>query len=43
MDVYGREKGSAGLKVVVKVLDPTANQFENMAEELSDEIQIQVW
>uniref|UniRef100_A0A8C3LL48 Nucleoporin 210 n=1 Tax=Chrysolophus pictus TaxID=9089 RepID=A0A8C3LL48_CHRPC len=43
MDVYGRVKGRTGLKVVVKVLDPEANQFYNMARELSDEIQIQVF
>ncbi|XP_065543397.1 nuclear pore membrane glycoprotein 210 isoform X2 [Lathamus discolor] len=43
MDVYGRVKGKTGLKVVVKVLDPAANQFYNMARELSDEIQIQVF
>ncbi|NWX41258.1 PO210 protein, partial [Steatornis caripensis] len=43
MDVYGRIKGRTGLKVVVKVLDPEANQFYNMARELSDEIQIQVF
>uniref|UniRef100_A0A8B9BSN0 Nucleoporin 210 n=1 Tax=Anser brachyrhynchus TaxID=132585 RepID=A0A8B9BSN0_9AVES len=43
MDVYGRVKGRTGLKVVVKVLDPAANQFYNMARELSDEIQIQVY
>uniref|UniRef100_A0A8C0EK50 Nucleoporin 210 n=1 Tax=Bubo bubo TaxID=30461 RepID=A0A8C0EK50_BUBBB len=43
MDVYGRVKGRTGLKVVVKVLDPSANQFYNMARELSDEIQIQVF
>ncbi|NXX11332.1 PO210 protein, partial [Podargus strigoides] len=43
MDVYGRVKGRTGLKVVVKVLDPAANQFHNMASELSDEIQIQVF
>ncbi|NWQ80120.1 PO210 protein, partial [Columbina picui] len=43
MDVYGRVKGKTGLKVVVKVLDPAANQFYNMAKELSDEIQIQVF
>ncbi|XP_014813936.1 PREDICTED: nuclear pore membrane glycoprotein 210 [Calidris pugnax] len=43
MDVYGRVKGRTGLKVVVKVLDPAANQFHNMARELSDEIQIQVF
>ncbi|NXW83436.1 PO210 protein, partial [Alopecoenas beccarii] len=43
MDVYGRVKGRTGLKVVVKVLDPAANQFYNMAKELSDEIQIQVF
>uniref|UniRef100_A0A803Y1L6 Nucleoporin 210 n=1 Tax=Meleagris gallopavo TaxID=9103 RepID=A0A803Y1L6_MELGA len=34
MDVYGRVKGRTGLKVVVKVLDPAANQFYNMAREL---------
>uniref|UniRef100_A0A8B9ZLT8 Nucleoporin 210 n=1 Tax=Anas platyrhynchos TaxID=8839 RepID=A0A8B9ZLT8_ANAPL len=43
MNVYGRVKGRTGLKVVVKVLDPAANQFYNMARELSDEIQIQVY
>ncbi|NWX09478.1 PO210 protein, partial [Caloenas nicobarica] len=43
MDVYGRVKGRTGLKVVVKVLDPAAKQFYNMAKELSDEIQIQVF
>ncbi|XP_009565294.2 nuclear pore membrane glycoprotein 210 isoform X5 [Cuculus canorus] len=43
MDVYGRVKGRTGLKVVVKVLHPAANQFHNMAKELSDEIQIQVF
>ncbi|XP_017690370.1 PREDICTED: nuclear pore membrane glycoprotein 210 [Lepidothrix coronata] len=43
VDVYGRVKGRTGLKVVVKVLDPAANQFYNMARELSDEIQIQVF
>ncbi|NXF10174.1 PO210 protein, partial [Smithornis capensis] len=43
VDVYGRVKGRTGLKVVVKVLDPAANQFYNMAKELSDEIQIQVF
>uniref|UniRef100_A0A8B9GDC4 Nucleoporin 210 n=1 Tax=Amazona collaria TaxID=241587 RepID=A0A8B9GDC4_9PSIT len=42
MDVYGRVKGKTGLKVVVRVLDPAANQFYNMARELSDEIQIQI-
>lgn len=42
VDVYGRVKGRTGLKVVVKVLDAAANQFYNMARELSDEIQIQV-
>lgn len=42
MDVYGRIKGKTGLKVVVRVLDPTAKQFYNMERELSDEIQIQV-
>ncbi|NWJ09888.1 PO210 protein, partial [Crypturellus undulatus] len=43
MDVYGRVKGRTGLKVVVKVLDPAADQFYDMARELSDEIQIQVF
>ncbi|KFO60925.1 Nuclear pore membrane glycoprotein 210, partial [Corvus brachyrhynchos] len=43
VDVYGRVKGRTGLKVVVKVLDAAANQFCNMARELSDEIQIQVF
>ncbi|NXH18168.1 PO210 protein, partial [Bucco capensis] len=43
MDVYGRVNGRTGLKVVVKVLDPAANQFSNMARELSSEIQIQVF
>lgn len=37
VDVYGRVKGRTGLKV-----DAAANQFYNMARELSDEIQIQV-
>ncbi|NXG56768.1 PO210 protein, partial [Hemiprocne comata] len=43
MNVYGRVKGITGLEVVVKVLDPAANQFYNMARELSDKIQIQVF
>ncbi|XP_008935247.1 PREDICTED: nuclear pore membrane glycoprotein 210-like [Merops nubicus] len=43
VDVYARVKGESGLEVVVKVLDPAANQFHNMARELSDEIQIQVF
>ncbi|XP_053154975.1 nuclear pore membrane glycoprotein 210 [Hemicordylus capensis] len=43
MDVYGRGKGRTGLKVVVKALDPSAEQFYHMARELSDEIQIQVF
>uniref|UniRef100_A0A8D2JFM4 Nucleoporin 210 n=1 Tax=Varanus komodoensis TaxID=61221 RepID=A0A8D2JFM4_VARKO len=43
MDVYGKGKGRAGLKVVVKALDPSAGQFYHMARELSDEIQIQVF
>ncbi|NWV42383.1 PO210 protein, partial [Grantiella picta] len=43
VDVYGRVKGRTGLKVVVKVLDPAAHQVYNMARELSDEIQIQVF
>ncbi|XP_066051848.1 nuclear pore membrane glycoprotein 210 isoform X2 [Chamaea fasciata] len=43
VDVHGRVKGRTGLKVVVKVLDAAANQFYNMARELSNEIQIQVF
>ncbi|NXM91684.1 PO210 protein, partial [Oenanthe oenanthe] len=43
VDVHGRVKGRTGLKVLVKVLDAAANQFYNMARELSDEIQIQVF
>uniref|UniRef100_A0A8C3NWH2 Nucleoporin 210 n=1 Tax=Cyanoderma ruficeps TaxID=181631 RepID=A0A8C3NWH2_9PASS len=43
VDVHGRVKGRTGLKVVVRVLDAAANQFYNMARELSDEIQIQVF
>ncbi|XP_010007165.1 PREDICTED: nuclear pore membrane glycoprotein 210, partial [Chaetura pelagica] len=43
VNVYGRVKGITGLKVVVKVLDPAANQFYSMARELSDKIQIQVF
>ncbi|NWY67879.1 PO210 protein, partial [Erithacus rubecula] len=43
VDVHGRVKGRTGLKVVVKVLDAAANQFHNLARELSDEIQIQVF
>ncbi|KAL7986057.1 hypothetical protein Chor_011223, partial [Crotalus horridus] len=43
VDVYGKVKGKTGLKVVVKVLDPSAGQFSHMAKELTDEIQIQVF
>ncbi|XP_026532928.1 nuclear pore membrane glycoprotein 210 [Notechis scutatus] len=43
VDVYGKGKGKTGLKVVVKVLDPSAGQFSYMAKELTDEIQIQVF
>ncbi|ETE69030.1 Nuclear pore membrane glycoprotein, partial [Ophiophagus hannah] len=43
VDIYGKGKGKTGLKVVVKVLDPSAGQFSYMAKELTDEIQIQVF
>ncbi|KAM6468057.1 nuclear pore membrane glycoprotein 210 isoform 2-T2 [Liasis olivaceus] len=43
VDVYGKGKGKTGLKVIVKVLDPSAGQFCHMAKELTDEIQIQVF
>ena len=42
MTVHGRVKGRTGLRVVVKALDPKAGQLHGLAEELSDEIQIQV-
>ncbi|XP_053774500.1 nuclear pore membrane glycoprotein 210 isoform X3 [Desmodus rotundus] len=43
MTVHGRVKGRTGLRVVVKALDPKAGQLHGLAEELSDEIQIQVF
>ncbi|KAG8430005.1 hypothetical protein GDO86_018656, partial [Hymenochirus boettgeri] len=43
MNVYAKMKGKTGLKVTVKVTDPTARQFHGGAQELSDEIQIQVY
>ncbi|XP_054833051.1 nuclear pore membrane glycoprotein 210 [Eublepharis macularius] len=43
MDVYSKGKGRTGLKVIVKALNPSAEQFSHMARELSDEIQIQVF
>ncbi|XP_054431060.1 nuclear pore membrane glycoprotein 210 [Pteronotus mesoamericanus] len=43
MTVHGRVKGRTGLRVVVKALDPKAGQLQDLAEELSDEIQIQVF
>ncbi|XP_007948814.1 nuclear pore membrane glycoprotein 210 [Orycteropus afer afer] len=43
MNVHGRVKGRTGLKLVVKALDPTAGQLHGLAQELSDEIQIQVF
>lgn len=42
MSVHGRGRGRTGLRVVVRALDPTAGQLQDLAAELSDEIQIQV-
>ncbi|XP_015284400.1 PREDICTED: nuclear pore membrane glycoprotein 210 [Gekko japonicus] len=43
MNVYSKGKGRTGLKVIVKAVDPSAEQFCHMLRELSDEIQIQVF
>ncbi|KAL1021498.1 hypothetical protein UPYG_G00014030 [Umbra pygmaea] len=43
MSVTGKTKGKTGLKVVLKVTDPTAGQLEGNRLELSDELQIQVY
>ncbi|XP_004581422.2 nuclear pore membrane glycoprotein 210 [Ochotona princeps] len=43
MNVLGRVKGRTGLRVVAKAMDPTAGQLHGFAQELSDEIQIQVF
>uniref|UniRef100_A0A8C7WMJ7 Nucleoporin 210 n=1 Tax=Oryzias sinensis TaxID=183150 RepID=A0A8C7WMJ7_9TELE len=42
MTVVGRTRGRTGLKVVLRVTDPTAKQLERNLLELRDEIQIQV-
>lgn len=43
MRVTGRTRGRTGLKVVLRVSDHTAQQLVNNLQELSDEIQIQVY
>ncbi|XP_018095905.1 nuclear pore membrane glycoprotein 210 [Xenopus laevis] len=43
MNVYAKMKGKTGLKVTVRVTDPAAKQLYSLAQELSDEIQIQVY
>ncbi|KAM5147759.1 nuclear pore membrane glycoprotein 210 [Mantella aurantiaca] len=43
MNVYAKMKGKTGLKVTVRVTDPLAKQFFGQTDELSDEIQIQVF
>uniref|UniRef100_A0A673CGL2 BIG2 domain-containing protein n=1 Tax=Sphaeramia orbicularis TaxID=375764 RepID=A0A673CGL2_9TELE len=43
MTVTGRTRGRTGLKVVLRVNDPTAGQLVGDLEELKDEIQIQVY
>uniref|UniRef100_A0A3P9JE26 Nucleoporin 210 n=1 Tax=Oryzias latipes TaxID=8090 RepID=A0A3P9JE26_ORYLA len=43
MTVVGRTRGRTGLKVVLRVTDPTAKQLERNLLELRDEIQIQVY
>ncbi|KAM3914823.1 nuclear pore membrane glycoprotein 210 [Leptodactylus fuscus] len=43
MNVYAKMKGKTGLRVTVRVTDASADQFFGQAQELSDEIQIQVF
>ncbi|KAM3871773.1 nuclear pore membrane glycoprotein 210 [Diretmus argenteus] len=43
MSVTGRTRGRTGLKVVLRATDPKAGQLEGNLQELSDEIQIQVY
>ncbi|XP_027875440.1 nuclear pore membrane glycoprotein 210 [Xiphophorus couchianus] len=43
MTVTGRTRGRTGLKVVLRVSDPNAQQLEGNVLELRDEIQIQVY
>ncbi|XP_013866027.1 nuclear pore membrane glycoprotein 210 [Austrofundulus limnaeus] len=43
MRVTGRMRGRTGLKVVLRVTDPKAQQLQGSLQELSDEIQIQVY
>ncbi|KAE8293658.1 Nuclear pore membrane glycoprotein 210 [Larimichthys crocea] len=43
MRVTGKTRGRTGLKVVLKVTDPNAGQLVGNLQELTDEIQIQVY
>nr|XP_015823657.2 nuclear pore membrane glycoprotein 210 isoform X1 [Nothobranchius furzeri] len=43
MRVTGKMRGRTGLKVLLRVTDPTAQQLKGSLRELSDEIQIQVY
>ncbi|XP_061591816.1 nuclear pore membrane glycoprotein 210 [Cololabis saira] len=43
MRVTGKARGRTGLKVVLRVSDPTSQQLQRNQQELSDEIQIQVY
>ncbi|XP_056380163.1 nuclear pore membrane glycoprotein 210-like [Hyla sarda] len=43
MNVYAKMRGKTNLRVTVRATDPLANQFFGQAQELSDEIQIQVF
>ncbi|KAM4609800.1 nuclear pore membrane glycoprotein 210 [Polymixia lowei] len=43
MSVTGRTRGRTGLKVVLRATDPKAGQLEGNLQELSDEVQIQVY
>ncbi|XP_037539895.1 nuclear pore membrane glycoprotein 210 [Nematolebias whitei] len=43
MRVMGRLRGRTGLKVVLRVTDPKARQLQGNLQELSDELQIQVY
>ncbi|XP_018593103.2 nuclear pore membrane glycoprotein 210 isoform X1 [Scleropages formosus] len=43
MSVHAQTKGKTGLKVVVRTVDPQARHLASNVEELSDELQIQVY
>ncbi|KAJ3587076.1 hypothetical protein NHX12_013466 [Muraenolepis orangiensis] len=43
MSVTGRTRGRTGLKVLLRVTDPQTGQLAGRAQELSDEVQVQVY